>query len=281
MPRRFLICAVLVLAACGGGGGGGSDTVPPLPPGKVIDTPAFQTYRTDHNGYNRIRVDHSTNADAEVIAGFEDASPDSPAGYRNLVDLAESSYAGTMTVEVIGQTDGSKAQRILRLTVDQAPFLEARAGQPVSADGKYYFRGANFVWVSIDGAPLVTGANSDGLVNMELDFGKQTASLRLETGMNAGSDLRSEMTANNLPFNVRTGAYGGDVTLTVWDPGSTDILSAAGSLRGSVGGRPEFADDHHQMTTTGLYRISGRDPVTGRQVDADGVFIGADPNAAK
>lgn len=278
MSHRFLISAVLVLAACGGGGSG---TAPSSPPGKAIDTPAFQTYRTDHNGYNRIRTDKTTPADAEVIAGFEDARPDSPAGYRNLVDLAGSSYADTMTVEVIGQMEGDKAKRILRLTVDEAPFLEARAGRPVSADGKYYFRGANFVWASIDGAPIVTGANSDGLVNMELDFGKQTASLRLETGVNSGSDLRSEMTANDLPFNIRTGAYGGDVTLSVWDPGSADILRAAGSLRGSVGGRPEFADNKHDMTTSGLYRISGRDPVTGRQVDADGIFLGADPNAAK
>ncbi|WP_241558000.1 viral aspartic protease [Falsirhodobacter deserti] len=284
--RMFAVCAAIALAGCGGGGGNGNGGNPePATPGKTIDTPAFATYQTDHNGRNRIRRDNSTPQDQAILAKFEDADPTGPAGYRNLLDLTDTIYDDVMTIEVIAKvaSDGgmAPAERILRLTVDQTPFTAARAGAPVSADGKYYLRGANFVWASLDGAPLLTGANSDGLVNMELDFGKETASLRLETGVGTGSDVRTEMTATDLPFNIRTGAYGGDVTLTVWDPTGTDILSAAGSLRGAVGGTPEFAGGRHQMTTGGLYTISGKDPVTGRQVDANGVFFGADPNAGE
>lgn len=283
LTRVIAACATLGLAACGGGGGGGGDTSPAPVPGKEINTPAFESYRTDHNGRNRIRRDISTPSDAPVVAQFEDADPASPAGYRNLIDLADTTYGDRMTIEVIGKVASANGpvERILRLTVDETPFLAARPNAPVSADGKYFFRGANFVWASLDGQPLLTGANSDGLVNMELDFAKQTASLRLETGVNAGSQVRTDMSADNLPFNIRTGAYGGDVTLRVWDPDSSDILSAAGSLRGSVGGRPEFADGKHDMVTGGLYTISGKDAETGRQVDANGVFHGADPNAGK
>ncbi len=284
--RAIAAAAFLGLSACGGGGGGGESppATPPTPPGKEINTPAFESYRTVHNGRNRIRRDISRPSDAAILAQFEDANPSSPAGYRNLIDLADTAYGDRMTIEVIGKVasgngTGPMAERILRLTVDETPFTAARPGAPVSADGKYYFRGANFVWASLDGQPLLTGASSDGLVNMELDFRKQTASLRLETGVNAGSELRTAMTANNLPFNIQTGAYGGDVTLRVWDPNSSDILSAAGSLRGSVGGTPEFADGKHGMVTGGLYTISGTDTKTGRTVDANGVFHGADPNA--
>ncbi len=280
--RVMMAICFLGLVACGGGGGAGVSRPPAPQPGKEIDTPAFETYRTDHNGRNRIRRDNSSPSDATIIAQFEDTNPDSPAGYRNLIDLADTAYDDKMTIEVIGKVasaTGPGAERILRLTVDQTPLLAARAGAPIAADGKYYFRGANFVWASLDGQSLLTGANSDGLVNMELDFGRQTASLRLETGVNEGSNLRTAMTADNLPFNIQTGAYGGDVTLRVWDPDSSDILSAAGSLRGSVAGRPEFSDGMHDMVTGGLYTVSGTDPATGRTVDADGVFYGADPNA--
>lgn len=286
LTRTITVFALMGLAACGGGGGGTKTETPSPPlPGKEIVTPAFDSYRTDHNGRNRVRRDISISADAPVIAGFEDGNPASPAGYRNLIDLAETAYGDRMTIEVIGKVGGpagaGPVERILRLTVDETPLLAARPGTPVSADGKYYFRGANFVWASLDGQPLLTGANSDGLVNMELDFGKQTASLRLETGVDAGSQVRTAMSADNLPFNIQTGAYGGDVTLRVWDPDSSDILSAAGSLRGSVGGRPEFADGRHDLVTGGLYTISGKDAKTGRQVDANGVFHGADPNVGE
>jgi len=286
LTRAIAAFSIIGLAACGGGGAGGSaETPPPSPPGKEIITPAFESYRTDHNGRNRVRLDVSTPTDAPVIAGFEDGKPTSPAGYRNLIDLANTAYGNRMTIEVIGKVAGANgtgpAERILRLTVDETPLLAARPGAPVSADGKYYFRGANFVWASLDGQPLLTGANSDGLVNMELDFSKQTAAIRLETGVDSGSQVRTAMSADNLPFNIQTGAYGGDVTLRVWDPDSSDILSAAGSLRGSVGGRPEFADGRHDLVTGGLYSISGKDKETGRQVDANGVFHGADPNVGK
>lgn len=53
----IVLSLTLALAACGGGGGGGSSSGGNAPAaGKDIDTPAFETYSTDHNGYSRVRL---------------------------------------------------------------------------------------------------------------------------------------------------------------------------------------------------------------------------------
>ncbi|MGO4854143.1 viral aspartic protease [Phaeovulum sp. W22_SRMD_FR3] len=268
--------ALGLLAGCGGGGGPAN-----LPDGKDIETTKpIESYTTNHNGYSRVRLDKSTSADAGVIAQFEDSNPADPAGYRNLIALSDAAYAGKMTIEVLAQVAGSgsgeKVTRLLRLTADQNPFENVSGGALVTADGTFHFRGQNFVWVGIDGNPLLSGSDSNGLVDMVLDFGAETASINLRTGVSGASDVRTEISAENLPFNIRTGAYGGDITVQVWDPNSNAIFGADGSLRGNVGGSPTYADNHHGMTTSGLYTATGTGG--GSAISVDGVFFGTDPN---
>ncbi|MDO9524882.1 MAG: viral aspartic protease [Gemmobacter sp.] len=266
---------VALLIGCGGGG------VTPLPDGADVTTPAFESYTTTHNGYNRIRRDNSTSADAAIIAQFEDTDPADPAGYRNLIALSDAAYAGKMTIEVLAQVAGTAGTetvtRVLRLTADQTPFTNAQNGSLVAATGTYYLRGQNFVWAAINDQPIRSGSDSNGLVDLVLNFEDQTADINLRTGTTATSAIRTEISAKGLPFNIRTGAYGGDMTVQVWDPDSTTIFEIDGSLRGNIGGTPEFADGKHGMTTSGIYTATGTDG--GTRVVVDGVFVGTDPNA--
>ena len=272
------VLGLVLIAACGGGGG---TALPPLPDGVPVETPAFESYVTEHNGFSRVRLDRSTPGDAAILAAFEDADPADPAGYRNLVTLNEALYGGRMNVEVIAQVDDGTGpvQRLLRLTADQSPFLNEEAGQLVAATGTFYLRGHNFSWVSIDDGPILSGNDPRGLVNLALDFDNETATLDLRTGVDDLSQVRTEIIATGLPFNIRTGAYGGDVLITVWDPDSPDILSADGSLRGTVGGSPTYANDLHGLSTAGLYTTEGIDAETGRRLSVQGAFVGIDPNA--
>jgi hypothetical protein len=271
-PAALTLPLLLALAACGGGGG--SD----LGPGKDVITPDIENYTADHNGYSRVRLDRSEDSDADVLAQFDDENPADPAGYRNLIKLNEDRYAKYMFVEVIGEVETNdgpeKVTRILRMTADEKPFTNVR-----DASGKFYFRGENYVWASVDGGPLQSGSDSSGLVDLVVDFDTGTADIDLRTTVAGTSTLRTELKATGLPFNIRTGAYGGDVTMQLWQNDDSDILSADGSLRGNLGGTTTYALDNHQMTTSGLYTISGTDQTTGKTVKADGVFFGTDPNA--
>lgn len=275
MRRSLLLLPVLsLLAACSGG-----DSLR-LPDGAVVDVPAFETYTTDHNGYSRVRRDYATPADASVIAQFEDADPADPAGFRNLVALDEATYGGRMIVEVLAEVDEGTGtvQRLLRLTVDEEAFENVERNALVTASGQFYLRGANYAWVSIDGGEILSGYDARGLVDMVLDFDNETASLSLRTGVDAGSEVRTEIIASDLPFNVVTGAYGGDITVRVWDDANAAILSVDGALRGAVGGSPTYSGGHHDLSTAGLYTASGTDADTGTSVSVDGAFMGVDPN---
>lgn len=250
------------------------------PTGVDVVTPAFESYTTDHNKFARVRQDRSTPADATILAQFEDGDPASPAGYRELIALNDALYAGKMTVEVIGEVDATSgaATRLLRLTVDQAPFENVKNGALVEASGKFYLRGQNFAWATIDGGPLLSGSQADGgLVNLELDFDREVASINLRTGVAGASVVRTEATGTNLPFNIVTGAYGGDITVQIWDPNSSVIHDIAGSLRGNVGGTPTYTDNKHGLTTSGLYTATGTS--NGVPVTLDGAYFGTDPNA--
>lgn len=265
---------VLVLAACGG-------TTIPLPEGRPVEVDGFETYVTAHNGYNRVRRDYSTEADAAVIAAFEDSDPADPAGFRNLIARNEALMGGRMSVEVLAEIDGptGRATRLLRLTVDQQAFNNVENGALIAATGQFHLRGANHSWVSIDDGPLLSGSDSSGLVNMVIDFDAESVSLNLRTGVGSDSDLRMEIVAQDMPFNIRTGAYGDDIVIQVWDPDSADILSVDGVLRGNLGGTPRYTDGQHDLSTSGLYRADGTDAATGRRVVVDGVYYGIDPNA--
>lgn len=269
-----ILCGVGLALLCGCGGG------TPLPPGKDVTTPAFESYTTDHNGYSRVRRDNSVAGDAAILAQFEDSNPADPAGYRDLIDLADTVYEDTIIVEVIAEVETSggteTVKRVLRLTADQAPFENVKNGALVTATGKYYFRGQNFVWVSIGGGPILSGSDSDGLVDMVLDFDAETVDLNLRTGVSSTSAVRTEITASDLPFNIISGAYGGAITVQVWDPGSSTIYAIDGSLRGNIGGSPTYTDSVHGMTTSGVYTATTS---SGTAVVVDGVYVGVDPNA--
>ncbi len=273
--RYSLFPLLTLLAACG------TATRPSLPDGRTIDTPDFVTYVTGHNGYSRVRRDYGTEGDAAVLAQFEDADPTDPAGYRNLIALNESLYGGRMNIEVIAEVDtgDGTVRRLLRLTADQSPFVNEAGGELIAATGRFYLRGANYNWVSIDDGPLIGGSDATGLVDMVLDLDSETVSLNLRTGVGGDSLIRTEITVVDMPLNIRSGAYGGDIVIQVWDPDSADILAIDGALRGNLGGTPIYGDGQHDLTTSGLYTADGVDDATGRRVRIDGVYMGRDPNA--
>ncbi|AMY68630.1 hypothetical protein [Frigidibacter mobilis] len=256
--------ALAVLAGCGGGGGGGEASINP---GTEIVTPGLESYTTQHNGYSRVRLTRSAGeSDDTALVQFDDADPASPAGYKSLIAETEAAYARTMTIEVIAEVNGDgDPTRILRLTADQTPVQNI-----ASASGKYYFRGKNYVWVSVDGAALQSGYDQNGLVDMVIDFDAQTASINLRTGVDAGSDVRTEIVATGMPFNVSSGAYGGAITLSVWVTGG-DILTADGMLRGNIGG--DMSDvSRENLTTSGAYTAESD------RIAATGIFYGQHPN---
>lgn len=268
-----------LLAGCSGGGGGAVS--PPPPEGRPVGSGPFETYRTQHNGFQRVRADRAQPGDAAVLAQFDDADPADPAGYRNLIALAEADYASQMTIEVIAQVDtenGGAPTRLLRLTADQAPFDNVRDGALVTASGQYFFKGQSFAWVTIDDGPLLSGQHSEGLENLMLDFDRGTADIDIRTEVSDRSQVEIGLRARGLPFDVVSGAYGGAATIRVRNPDVTETLRIDGHLRGNVGGSPTYQDGTHGMTTSGLYTATGTDG--GRVVTVDGVYVGRDPNAA-
>ncbi len=280
LSSRCVLLSLLILSACGGGssGSGGGANLPDREPVQINDGP-FEAYRTDHNGFSRVRNDLSTRADAQVLAQFDDADPADPAGYKNLIAKNEKLYKGTMTIEVLAEVDpgkGARAKRLLRLTADQAPL------QKIGADGRtpsgtYYFRGQSFAWVTIDDGPLLSGRQERGLESLALNFDTGKASIDLRTEVSANSQVEIGLKARNLPFDVASGAYGGKVKIKVNNPDVTEAYTVNGHLRGSVGGRPGYVDDRHGLTTSGLYTARGTSK--GKTVSVDGVYRGLDPNA--
>ncbi|TGN44430.1 viral aspartic protease [Paracoccus liaowanqingii] len=285
LPRHLAALSLVVLAACGGGGGGGADDAPPPAPppeGRPVASGPFETYTTQHNGFSRVRSSTSQPGDARVLAAFDDADPTDPAGYRDLIARSEADRAGRMTIEVIAEVDpqgGNRATRLLRLTADQAPFENLRDGELVAASGQYFFKGQSFAWVTIDDGPLLSGRHSDGLENLMLDFDRGTANIDIRTEVSPRSQVEIGLRARNLPFNVVTGAYGGDTVISVRNPDAAETFRIDGQLRGNVGGSPTYRNDRHGMTTSGLYTATGRDK--GHAVTVDGAYTGVDPNARR
>lgn len=277
MQPFLRLIPLVLLAACAD-----VPVAPVLPAGRDVDDGGFETYTTQHNGYSRIRRSYATEADAAAIAAFEDSDPRDPAGYRSLIDLSDTPYAGHMNIEVLAEVDGpdGPATRLIRLTVDEEPFNNLQGGELIAATGRFYLRGGNAAWATIDDGPLLQGSDTEGLVNMVVDFDTETVSLSLRTGVDAESQMRMQIDAENLPLNIRTGAYGDAVEIRVWDPDSADILSVDGTLRGTLGGEPTYTDNVNNLTTSGLYSAEGVDAGTGRLLRIDGFFYGRDPNAS-
>lgn len=273
--RFYSLSAVLLLVACSGGSG----NAPTPPTGRPVASGPFQTYTTQHNGFNRVRMDRSLPKDANAIAAFEDADPRDPAGYRNLIRLAEQDYIGKVTIEALAQIDTSSGAptRLVRLTADQAPFENLRNGSLVTTGGRYFFRGQSFAWVTIDDGPLLSGRHDQGLESLVLDFDRGTADINIRTEVSNRSQVEIGLRANGMPFDVVSGAFGGDTTIRVRNPKVTETYRIPGHLRGNVGGSPTYSNGQHRMTASGLYTARGVDE--GRKVKVDGAFVGRDPNA--
>jgi hypothetical protein len=265
---------LLFVAACSGGGGLSSPPQPVDPPVivNVSENLAFETYVTNDTEFNRVHADKSLPGDAETLQQFDDSGPASPAGYRSIIELRDSIYKGDVRVEVIAQVpengDGV-ATRLLRLTADQAP-LEQVPG----TTGRYFLRGDNFAWVTIDEGPLLSGSSSQGLENIVLDFDKGQADINLRTGVAGLSVVRTEIDVKGLPFDV---GNGGPMTVTVHDPDSPVIYAITGTLRGNVGGTTVYTDSTHGLSASGLYTAIGTS--SGSEIRVDGAFAGIDPNA--
>ncbi|MCE6949664.1 viral aspartic protease [Cereibacter sphaeroides] len=274
---RPVLWAVLCcgLTACGGGGGGSG--VEPKFTGREVMTEGIEHYVTNHNGYSRVRVNNATRqAEYDAIGQFDDANPDTPAGYRNLIKAAENTYADSVFVEVIAQVDKDaegreKIVKVLRLTADQAPFDNVdHAGNPIGS-GKYHFRGTDSfrVYASVDGGEVRTGVGD--LEALTIDFDTGTAAIHLRTGLDATSQIETEIAADNLTFNILTGTFGGAITQTARVDGET--LTARGYLRGSISGdETSLSRQTEQMTTSGVLSADGR------RLSSDGIFWGSQLN---
>ncbi|PTE23390.1 hypothetical protein C5F48_02035 [Cereibacter changlensis JA139] len=268
-PAALTLPLLLALAACGGGGGS-----------EPVREPTLESYTNDHDKLNRVRLNKAANrADDRILAQFDDGNPASPAGYKELIAgqekiLTAQNLTKRLFVEVIGEVDTAngpeRVTRILRITADTEPFQDI-----AQAKGEYFFRGENYVWVSLDGGEVLSGSKeADGLAFMRIDFDTKTMDIRLETELSPVSEVETKLTASGIPFDVNSGAFRGDVILQVRDPKVDTNLEAAGELLGNVGGNPAYVNYAHGLVASGLYTVSGRDKATGRTVEADGVFFG-------
>lgn len=271
-----LLAMALTLSACGPGGDAYVNAGKPPATGNAVTTPAFEDYPTAHNNRNRIRLSRTASADSTdlaAIAAFDAGNPPSPAAYKNLVAINDAK----MTIEVLAKiaSDGSSAERLLRLTVDQIPL---KTDKTKAITGQYYFRGASFAWVTIDNGPLLSGSHQQGLTNLVLDFDRGIANIDLRTEVSGSSNVEIGLSAKDLPFNVVTGAYGGTVQINVRNPNdATKLYNVDGSLRGNVGGDPAYNDSKHGLSTSGIFTATGNDQ--GSSITVDGVYHGIDPNA--
>ncbi|WP_245866554.1 viral aspartic protease [Oceaniglobus roseus] len=270
--------ALVTLAACSGSG---PATVAP-PVGQEIETPGIEGYTTQHNGFTRARIDNATTpGDRAILAQFEDANPDSPAGYRNLIAQTEQRYLDNMEIEVIAQVaatvNGERVVRVLRLTADQGPFENVDSRGNLIAKGEFFFRGAAEVYARVDGGALQRGVGE--LQNMVVDFDKQSVSINLRTPFDptGGSDIETELTAASIPLNVVTGTFGGPVTVSTRSGDTGEILTSDGLLRGNLNGDAAgLSRLVENMTTSGLFTVGG----IGDRFTADGVFWGSQLNYA-
>lgn len=284
MPRAFpafvsMPHAVACLAASALLAGCGSSSAPP-PVGTEIETPGIEGYVTDHNGYTRARVSRADSvADAAILAQFDDADPADPAGYRNLITQTEQRYVDNMQLEVIAQVvtaaGGEEIVRVLRLTADQGSFDNLdRTGAPI-AKGEYFFRGAAEVFAVVDGGAVQRGVGE--LENMVVNFDTQTVSINLRTPLDpsAGSAIETELLAVDIPLNIVTGTFGGEVNLTTRSGDSGESLSATGLLRGNLNGdEASLSRLVENMTTSGLFTVGD----AGDRFTADGIFWGSQLN---
>lgn len=270
-PQRTIAALALVASVAGCS----ALTVRQAPGAAIVDTPGIATGTTQRGGFQRARIDRSEPADAAVLAAF-DATGTGPAGFVNLIALAERRYRETMAIEVIAELDaGGGVTRILRLTADQAPFVNIRQDGSTIGRGSYFFRGGAEVYARVDGGALLRGRGE--LQNMVVDFDSATVTIDLRTPLDpgAGSAIETTLRASDLALNIRTGTFGGPVTLSTRSGTTGEIVTATGVLRGHIrGDEAGLSRLVENMTGSGLFTVGS----PGARLQADGVFWGSQLN---
>jgi hypothetical protein len=275
--RATLLRCAALLAALVAVAGCSALAVRRAPDAAVVTTPGIDTSITDQRGFQRARIDRAGPGDAAVLAQF-DATGAGPAGFVNLIALTEQRYRDTMAIEVIAEVDtaaGGRVIRILRLTADQAPFVNVRQDGTTIGTGRFFFRGGAEVYARLDGGALARGVGE--LQNMIVDFDAATVAIDLRTPFDpaAGSAIETELRAADLPFNIRTGTFGGPVTLATRSADTGEIVTEAGVLRGHIrGDEAGLSRLVENMTGSGLFTVGG----AGSRLQADGVFWGSQLN---
>jgi len=288
-PFLFPLFALATLTACGSGSMPGGAGGAPVTRGAEVPTEGYETYVTQHNGFTRIRRADPQPGDAAILRQFEDSNPASPAGFRNLIDLQSTPVRGRVQAEAIGQmaswqlgdgTTRSELQRILRLTTDVEDFNPANIAR---AGGEIVLSGADYTMVRIgDGAPTFNNQSNNGSLYLAVNFDTETAAIRIinrtlyqHCGQCTPEDrFRVDLTGENLPFNVQTGAFGGEITGEVYElmvrRGSRSG-EVSGTILGSIGGAAR--DD---LVAGGVFEATGEisNPAgPGNQtVQVDGLF---------
>ncbi len=277
VARAGVITAmVFVVSGCGGSSGSG---VPEVQGTRVV-TRGIESYVTDHNGYRRGRITlDETKQDRTDLENYDAGGSASPDDLRNLIADSEALFGEDTIIEVVAEVTsdgpgGEEITRILRLTADQAPYRNVNSAGEAVTEGQFFFRGVgqHLVWASTDGETILSGQGD--LENLMIDFGAESATIHLRTPFNpdGGSDLETEIMADDLTFNIASGAFGGEVTLTNRVDADT-TLTATGVLRGNITAtRTGLSGTTRDMTASGLYGVESD------EITAQGVFSGAQPD---
>ncbi len=291
--------ALAALAACGSAPTGtGSETTSAgatvsgasgAQGGVTVPTEGYETYVTQHNGFSRVRRSNLRPDDEAVLAQFDSPGPDSPAGFRHLIDMGQSSLADRVHVEAIGEirswTDGNGNQaealeRVLRLTTDVERFTPEAV---VAAGGEIVLSGADYSVVQIGEMSPHANQSDDGALYLALNFDRETAAIRIINrtlyqhcaGCETQDLRRIDLLGEDLPFNVQTGAFGGEVDGHVYELivrlGSRKI-DVNGTVLGQVGG-----SEPDSLVAAGVFEASGSHTTAGQPMETqvEGVFWGS------
>lgn len=290
-PFILSLIAISTLTACGsvstvGGGGAGAGAGGAGATGATVPTDGYETYVTQHNGFTRVRRSETAPGDAAILRQFEDANPASPAGFRNLIDLRATPVNNRVHAEIIGGErtwrDGngqtqSALERILRLTADVEAFTPAAVA---AAGGEIVLSGSDYSIVRVNDGVTHSNQSDPGTLYLALNFDTETAAIRILNrtvylhcgGCRPEDHRRIDLLGENLPFNVRTGAFGGEITGEVYELmvrlGSR-TTEVSGTILGQVGGsRPD------DLVAGGVFEASGTGTAMGatQEVQVDGVF---------
>ncbi|WP_133240363.1 hypothetical protein [Pararhodobacter oceanensis] len=267
--------ATLALSACMSAETGGGA----MPPGAIVSTDGYETYVTRHNGFTRIRRADPEPGDAAVLAQFEDADPASPAGFRSLLEDQSVEIPNRVNAEII--VEGATAEvidRVLRLTTDVEAYNPA---QIAAAGGEIVLSGSDYSLVRLGNGSYSYGQQSDsGSLYLALNFDTETATIHIlnrelyhhYTG-DPGIDSRViDLLGEDLPFNIQTGLFGGEISGEVtqlYVRLGTVVVPVSGTLLGQVGGSAR--DD---LVAGGVFEATGSDMAMGQMLDVrvDGVF---------